>query len=73
MEEFKIFKFQGIELEYKSLLEMLKDGKEFEKNYRLISYQRKMNTYVLKYNKNSAYIYKDSINIIIFHMRKTSK
>ena len=65
MEEFKIFKFKGIELGYETLLGLLGNKQQFRIKYPLFNCSKHLNTYVISDQNNTVYVYKKPIKIII--------
>ena len=65
MEYKKKFIFEGIDLDYESLLNLMNNRPEFEKKYPLYSFSLHRNTYILTNEKVFAYIYKNPIKINI--------
>ena len=65
MEYKKKFKFEGIDLDYESLLNLMNNRPKFEKKYPLFSFSLHRNTYILTNKIVFAYIYKNPIKIII--------
>lgn len=62
MEEFKFFSFEGINLEYKTLRDMIKN-QTFKKKCKKFTYQLRQNTYVIIYKDKCAYVYTNPIKI----------